>query len=743
MPRERKHSAIMFTDIVGYTALMGSDEDKAFEILSRNKEIHSKLIEKYNGTLIKEMGDGMLVSFDLASDAVYCAIEIQKECRDKEIPLKIGIHEGELVLEGTDVLGDAVNIASRLEADTNEGCIYISGSVYRDIKNKSDIQTKFVKEKRFKNVDEPIRVYQVLCEEKKESTKTNVNTNTKINRKKYPILLLTSIVVIITIAMVVWKLFSTNNSVETEKSIAVLPFKNLSSEEENQYFADGVMEGILNHLSKINDLRVASRTSVEKYRKSAVQSPQISKELNVSYLLEASVFKSENKIRVTAQLIDAKSDEHIWSGQYDRELKDVFAVMSDISQEVASEIKIIISPKVKNRIESIPTKNLKAYDFYLRANSLSKNRNYTDSVINLYKKAIELDTQFALAYLGLGTFIHSSIHDTAPSTSVYFDSSYGDTLIYYANKALSIDPELSEGYVLLGEYYFDIKGDFDKCIELGNKALELNPNNLNAIEGMAESFLQKGDFIKVFEYRNKLIERSIGTPSYYQHFNRLGKDYLAISDYKKAEKIYKDVAENYPFEGFFHLSRLSAIQGNWDEMRFYANKVCAIDSGKTCLRELGHYYYYTRKWGEAKMNLSKYRENLQMNLYVQSHYEYAYVLYQLNEKNEAIKLFNELVEAGKECLRLGRICVDRGKSGVKYLMAGSYACLGEKKKTYDLLHEMENEVFFGEYVGLIQFDPHFESLWEDQEFKDILKRQEEKYTKIRKELDQLRQEGML
>ena len=163
--QERRHPAIMFTEIVGYTALMGSDEDRAFEVLVKNREIHSKLIEQFTGTLIKEMGDGMLISFNLASDAVRCAIEIQKACKAQEIPLKIGIHEGEMVFEGADVLGDGVNIASRIQDNTTGGCIAISGSVYRDIKNKVDIKAEFTEEKLFKNVDEPIKVYNVLCDE--------------------------------------------------------------------------------------------------------------------------------------------------------------------------------------------------------------------------------------------------------------------------------------------------------------------------------------------------------------------------------------------------------------------------------------------------------------------------------------------------------------------------------------------------------------------------------------------------
>ena len=158
----RRHIAVMFTDIASYTALMGKDEAKAVDMLKRNHDLHEALISKFNGTLIKEVGDGTLASFPLASDAIRCAIEIQKACKEQEIPLKIEIHEGELIIAGTDILGDAVNIASRLQENTEEGCIAIFEKVYSDVKNRADISAKYVGKKRFKNVDEAISIYNVL-----------------------------------------------------------------------------------------------------------------------------------------------------------------------------------------------------------------------------------------------------------------------------------------------------------------------------------------------------------------------------------------------------------------------------------------------------------------------------------------------------------------------------------------------------------------------------------------------------
>ena len=201
--QERRLAAIMFTDIVGYTALMGSDEDRAFEVLARNHTIHKTLIKKHNGTLIKEIGDGTLASFPLASNAVRCAMDIQREAKSLKIPLKIGIHEGEMVFAGSDVLGDGVNIASRLQEDAQEGCINISGSVYRDIKNKAGIKTEFIEEKSFKNVDEPIKVYKVHCKKAVEEEKSTQNQEPQKSGNKWPYYIITVIVVLI-VSILIW-----------------------------------------------------------------------------------------------------------------------------------------------------------------------------------------------------------------------------------------------------------------------------------------------------------------------------------------------------------------------------------------------------------------------------------------------------------------------------------------------------------------------------------------------------------
>jgi tetratricopeptide (TPR) repeat protein len=509
------------------------------------------------------------------------------------------------------------------------------------------------------------------------------------------------------------------------------------------------MEGILNHMSQIKGLRVLSRNSTEKYRETSTPSPKIAKELNVNYLIEASVFKSGNRIRITAQLIDAPKDEHIWSKQYDREINDIFYVMGDISKEVASEIEVVISAEVKERIESIPTENQEAYDRYLRGIEF-QNRYYSNgnvsnfnTSIHFFKEAIELDPEFAHAYVELGwTYV-----GFAGITELIKDS-YLDTVKFFSMKALSIDPDLSEGYVSLGWYNY-AKGNLEKSIENYEKAIDLNPNNFFGYWNLADSYKANNDYIHAIANYEKVKKLVIGTGYYPDLLRWLGNAYQDISYYDKAEAEYLELVNFDPLAGYLWLSFLTGINGEWDKMMYFKDQICTIDSGNICWQAMQNLYYYHKDFTNALKFFEKSQEaKEELNLgdfnWWWNNYLYAYILYNVNRKEEALVRFRKQVEMSEESIRLKRDLATGASGGFAYYaMAASYIHLGEKDKAYETLHEMERNAFSGWYTWKIQVDPVFESLWEDEEFRQIIGRQEMKFAEIRKKINYMEDEGFL
>ena len=442
MPEDRRHAAIMFTDIVGYTALMGTDEYRAFEMLKRNHSLHQNLIKKHNGKLIKEIGDGILASFPLASNAVRCAVEIQKKSKEQEIPLKIGIHQGEVVFVGSDIIGDSVNIASRLQEEAQNGSIIISTSVYRDIRNKADIKTKFFAEKTFKNVGEPINIYKVLNEEYEIEDKTEMS-----------------------------------KSDDRQSSIAVLPFVNMSNDHEQEYFCDGMTEEIINALTHVESLKVIARTSSFMFKGKQEDIRDIGRKLDVNNILEGSVRKAGNRLRITAQLIKVADGSHLWSEAYNRELEDVFAIQEEISLAIVKNLKIRLLGKEKVAIEKRYTKNPEAYNLYLKgifcAKRITDEGNLEAS--EYFKQALKLDPDYALPYYGLA---HISFNGLFQGIIPTYEGC--PITIKYLEKAFAIDNSVAEPHALMGSIELFYNWNWNAAEIEFKKALQLNPNSADS-----------------------------------------------------------------------------------------------------------------------------------------------------------------------------------------------------------------------------------------------------------------------
>ncbi len=412
MSQSRQLAAIMFTDIVGYTALMGNDEQKAFDLLKKNRELQKPIFEKFNGRWIKELGDGVMASFNTVSDAVNAALKIQEDCTAaKDFQLRIGIHLGEVVFENDDVFGDGVNIASRIQAIANPGSIYVSESVHDNVVNKHGIKTRFIKEETLKNVKGLVKIFEVL---------TPLSDDT-FNPELMEIIK------------------------STKKSIAVLPFVNMSNDPEQEYFSDGMSEEILNSLANLKDLKVAGRTSSFQFKGKNIDIKEVAEKLHVRTVLEGSVRKQGNKLRITVQLINAEDGFHLWSERFDREVNDIFEIQDEIAMAITEKLKITLLEKEKAIINKNPTENHEAYDLYLKGRFYSNKRG--PGIIKsfeYFQMALEKDPNLSLAYIGmadayciLALYCLMPPHDAMPKARLY------------AEKAIQLQSSQSEAYTVL------------------------------------------------------------------------------------------------------------------------------------------------------------------------------------------------------------------------------------------------------------------------------------------------------
>ena len=742
MNEDRRLAAIMFTDIVGYTALMGSDEDKAFKVLRKNREIQRPIIKKYRGECLKEMGDGILASFHTASDAVRCAGEIQQAVKEEGIGLRIGIHEGEVVFEGGDVLGDGVNVASRLEEFAEEGCINISGAVYSNIKNKAGIRTEFIEEKKLKNVYDPIRVYKVLSDEEvdKQGGKERKSTKPQINILRF---ILYGLGIAIIVIFLIWKFIPFKENIVLEKSIAVRPFWNESDDPENEYFVNGMCEEIRTHLSKIADLKVFSRGSVEKYKDLNYSNWEIAQDLGVTYVLEGTVQKIGNTVRIHAQLILGEYDDHIWAESYTKDITDIagfFNVQSQIAQSVAKEIEAIVTPDEKQRIEKIYTENQEAYDLFLRGREYHRQYNPADHniAINFYQQAIELDPEFALAYVWLGAAILAKNY-----VSEYTREDFGDTSLYLINKALSIDPDLSDAYYVRAGYWISAKGEVDLAIEDLIQATKLNPNDAASYNYLGKRYTLTGKYIDAIININKSQRLSIGTPIYSEALTSLGQLYGTIGYYEKAKQLFIEQLKYDPQFGYIGLYKLSEWYGEFDNLKLYTDAQCEIDSGTDCLFRLGTYSMYTLDFKAAKKYYDKCMKDSANNWYLfDIGYRYGYILDNLGEEDAGMKHFNLKIEEYKKEIS-EKVGLLSSLGYTAYYLAGIYSYTNDIEKAFEILHDMEKQGMLGNWILTIKIDPLYQNLREEEAFKSLADRQEKKFAEIRAVVDRLEAAGEL
>ncbi len=440
----RRLAAIMFTDIAGYTALGQRNESLSLAMVEEHRKLVRPILDRHNGREVKTMGDAFLAEFPSALDAVRCGYDIQRTTREfnismppeKRISLRVGVHLGDIVESQGDISGDAVNVASRIESLAENGGVCLTRQVYDHVQNKFELPMKSLGRRPLKNVSVPVEVYRIIMP---------------------------------------WDDGGPAPSLQLDaRRIAVLPFANMSPDPNDEYFADGMTEEVIATLSRIEGLEVISRTSVMQYKKVPKPIIEVSKELDVGTIVEGSIRKAGNKLRVSAQMIDAMRDRHLWAENYDRDLQDVFMIQSDIAKKVGEALQARL-PKVTPRaIEH--TDNLEAYTMHLRAMQLYHEYDEPSlrQAVELFELSISKDPTFARAYAGLSYALCGMAN-----------GGYEDFVTAIrraevaARRAVELGPELSEAHAAMA-YIHDAMDRCEEAVSEAEKAIQINPNQLEA-----------------------------------------------------------------------------------------------------------------------------------------------------------------------------------------------------------------------------------------------------------------------
>ncbi len=393
MPTERRLAAIMFTDIVGYTALMAESEAKGLRVRARQGEVLRPLVEEYGGEWISHVGDETLASFPSAVDGVNCALAIQAALDDEsELRVRIGIHVGDVVVREGSVHGDGVNIAARIRPLAEPGGVCVSDEVQNAVLNQRNVEIRSLGEHEFKNVPRPVSVFALSGTAAAPSPISRVAEPSYVRPRPVA---LAAIGAALLAGLGWWALSRSTVGTGPIRSIAVLPLENLSGDPEQEYFADGMTEALIGDLAKIGALRVISRTSVKRYKGSDKSLPQIATELGVDGVVEGTVMRAGDRVRITAQLIDARTDHHLWNESYERDLRDVLAVQSDIARAVATQIQLELTPHEVALLTKTRQVKPDAHDAYLRGLHHLSALRVPDArqAIEYFGEAIEIDPE--------------------------------------------------------------------------------------------------------------------------------------------------------------------------------------------------------------------------------------------------------------------------------------------------------------------------------------------------------------
>jgi len=517
---ERRLAAILAADVVGYSRLMGEDEAGTLARLKAlRKELVQPKITERRGRTVKLMGDGLLAEFPSVVEAVQCAVDIQREVAEREpdisderrIWLRMGVNLGDIIVEGSDIYGDGVNVAARLEALAEPGGVCVSGTVFDHVKGKIGLDFSDLGEQQVKNIGQPVRVYGIPLDSWAEASDGAATIAGRPVGLELP----------------------------DKPSIAVLPFTNMSGDPEQEYFSDGITEDIITELSRFPELFVIARNSAFVFKGEATDIKDTANKLGVRYVVEGSVRKAGKRVRITAQLIDAEAGGHIWADRYDRELDDIFEVQDDVVRAIVTVLPGRIADANIEQSRRIPTENLSALDYLMRGNSLASKRGHNhERAIAAYQKAIELDPKCAAAYAGIAFTEAKKIWDLSTSDDDPIGRAYDN-----AQKALAIDDNDYRAHGVMGLIYFE-RGEHKPARKHLERALKLNPNSTQIMgywtlfltySGEPERAIETHDYAaRLDPYNIEMLDSEV-----------LAEAYFMLKQYKKSIAVLETMLDRH------------------------------------------------------------------------------------------------------------------------------------------------------------------------------------------------------
>ncbi|MEN8250762.1 MAG: adenylate/guanylate cyclase domain-containing protein [Bacteroidota bacterium] len=553
----RKLRAILSADVKGYSLLMTNDEISTIKTLKEYRDIMSKIIKKHSGRVVDALGDNMLAEFSSAVNAVQCSVEIQKELKtrnaelpdDKRLEFRIGVNIGDVVQDGDSVYGEGVNIAARIEGLADPSSVCISRGAYDHVKNKLKLGYEFIGEHAVKNIKDPVRVYKVLMDPDDAGKRIGERTRPLTKKWIWPL----AAVIVILLGIVTWQFYQKTIMHEFEPasvenmafplpekpSIAVLAFDNMTGDSSQEYFSDGIAEEIITVLSMVGELFVIARNSSFAYKGKPVNIQQVSKELGVRYVLEGSVRRSGEKVRVTAQLIDAINGQHIWAESYDRDFDNIFEIQDEITMKVVSNLRIKLTEGEQARIMQHTEKNPEIYKKHLQwlANWRQGGKEGLERCGQLAQEMIDIAPESETGYRSLGWY-HYNLARGGKSPRENTKKAFK-----MAQKGLSIDESNGFSHSLLGWVYVLMK-KYEKAIASGKRSVELQPNGALVHMLFGSTLGYAGHFDEAIVYLKRAM-RLNPFPAYYYYYH-LGLCYIIKGQFEDALTEYEKMNQRAP-----------------------------------------------------------------------------------------------------------------------------------------------------------------------------------------------------